>query len=266
MPVVILSTAALQRMVKLTADSAIDNLLLEWTLIVELLDSKTIEHCLPIIIGTYNPSAPNCSAVIADFFKDEVKAADGSVFYSGIDSLPNVSVTSIVSKVRLMLQQHQLPESPGLSSHTVRSVVKHLSLHQAVFASKLFQDAKFQDVPASHAKEEVTRTVVEHCSGKVRSMLESIESVKLQAAAAAAQRAAGGDVIELDDLAQRLGSIGLSSDAAVLADLSSKLRKDGVMALEDLKGLSEDEMKEEVAALNLKRVQFNKLFKAVSEL
>ena len=72
--------------------------------------------------------------------------------------------------------------------------------------------------------------------------------------------------VELDDLAQLLGSIGLSSDAAVLADLSSKLRKDGVMALEDLKGLSEDEMKEEVAALNLKRVQFNKLFKAVSEL
>jgi hypothetical protein len=218
-PVVILSTAALQRMVKLNADSAIDNLLLEWTLIVELLDSRTIEHCLPIIIGTYNPSAPSCTAVIADFFRDVVKAADGSVFYSGIDSLPDVSVTSIISKVRVMLQQHHLPESPGLSSHTVRSVVKHLSLHQAVFASKLFQDAKFQDVPASHAKEEVTRTVVEHCSGKVRSMLESIESVKLQAAAAAAQRAAGGDVIELDDLAQRLGSIGLSSDAAVLADL-----------------------------------------------
>jgi hypothetical protein len=61
-------------------------------------------------------------------------------------------------------------------------VVKHLSLHQAVFASKLFQDAKFQDVPASHAKEEVTRTVVEHCSGTIRSMLESIEALKLQAA------------------------------------------------------------------------------------
>ena len=53
----------------------------------------------------------------------------------------------------------------------MRSVVKHLSLHQAVFASKLFQDAKFQDVPASHAKEEVTRTVVGHCSGKVRALL-----------------------------------------------------------------------------------------------
>ena len=213
MPVVILSTAALQRMVKLTADSAIDNLLLEWTLIVELLDSKTIEHCLPIIIGTYNPSAPSCAAVIADFFKDEVKAADGSVFYSGIDSLPNVSVTSIVSKVRLMLQQHQLPESPGLSSHTVRSVVKHLSLHQAVFASKLFQDAKFQDVPASHAKEEVTRTVVEHCSGKVRALLEDIEALKLQALQAAAQHSVADQnsplaTITASDVAAAIGRIG----------------------------------------------------------
>jgi hypothetical protein len=188
MPVVILSTAALQRMVKLNADSGIDNLLLEWTLIVELLDSRTIEHCLPIIIGTYNPSAPSCAAVIADFFRDVVKAADGSVFYSGIDSLPDVSVTSIISKVRLMLQQHHLPESPGLSSHTVRSVVKHLCLHQAVFASKLFEDPKFQAVPASHAKEEVTRTVVEQCSSKIRSMLEIIETDKKAASASADQR------------------------------------------------------------------------------
>ncbi len=60
----------------------------------------------------------------------------------------------------------------------MRSVVKHLSLHMAVFASNLFQDPKFKDMPASHAKEEVTRTVVEHCSGKIRSMLESIEAAK----------------------------------------------------------------------------------------
>jgi NLR family CARD domain-containing protein 3 len=203
-PVVIMSTAALQRMVKLTAGSAIDNLLLEWTLIVELLDSKTIEHCLPIIIGTYNPSAPSCAAVIADFFKDEVKAADGSVFYSGINSLPDVSVTSIISKVRLMLQQHQLPESPGLSSHTVRSVVKHLSLHQAVFASNLFQDAKFRDVPASHAKEEVTRTVVGHCSGKVRSMLESIEAAKALQTQSHAVESCDGDAADLANLVEML--------------------------------------------------------------
>lgn len=57
-----------------------------------------------------------------------------------------------------------------------------------------------------------------------------------------------------------------TSDTAVLADMSSKLRKDGVPALDDLKGLSEAEMKMTVAALNLNCVQFNKLFKAASEL
>ena len=49
-PVVVLSTASLQHMVYLTADSVIDNLLLEWTLIVELLDSRTITHCLPVVL------------------------------------------------------------------------------------------------------------------------------------------------------------------------------------------------------------------------
>ena len=146
-------------------------------------------------------------------------------------------------------------------------------MHQAVFASNLFKEPKYQEVPASHAKEEVTRTVVEHCGGKIRSMLDSIEveALKLQAAASAVEHSAvkhagSGDGADLDDLAQRLRSIGLSSDPALLADMSAKLRKDGVMALEDLRGLSEEDMKQEVAVLNLKRVQFNKLFKAVSDL
>ena len=56
------------------------------------------------------------------------------------------------------------------------------------------------------------------------------------------------------------------ADPAVLADMSAKLRKDGTMNLQDLKGLSEEDMKASVAALNLKPVQFNKLFKAVSNL
>ena len=53
-------------------------------------------------------------------------------------------------------------------------------------------------------------------------------------------------------------------DPAVLAGMSAKLQKDGTINLQDLKGLSEEDMKASVAALNLKPVQFNKLFKAVS--
>ena len=243
-PVVILSTAALQRMVKLTADSAIDNLLLEWTLIVELLDSNTIAHCLPIFIGTYDPSAPTCSSFISDFFKDVVKAADGSVLYSGIDSLPDVSIQSIIRKVRSLLQQHHLPESCGLSSHTVRSVVRHLSLHQAVFASKLFKMAKYQTVPASHAKEEVTRTVVEHCSSAIRSMLENIEARKSRAPSPAPPPS-GADLrlpltsLSASDVAAAIGSIGPLYLPYRQAFIDNGI--DGTM-LADWRGLSDQDL------------------------
>ena len=99
-----------------------------------------------------------------------------------------------------------------------------------------------------------------------------VEALKLQAAASAVEHSAvkhsgSGDGAVLDDLAQRLRSIGLSSDPAVLADMSAKLQKDvGVTALEDLRGISEKEMRDDLASLNLKNVQFNKLFKAVSDL
>jgi hypothetical protein len=69
-----------------------------------------------------------------------------------------------------------------------------------------------------------------------------------------------------DDLALKLQEIKISDDAAVLADMSARLRRDGIMALEDLRGLSMEELQEEVSALNLKRVQLKKLFDAVSSL
>lgn len=184
LPVVILSTAALQRMASLKEDSAIDNLLLEWTLIVELLHSKTIAFCLPIIIGLYSPSAAKCADVFSNFFQDVIKAADGSVLYSGIDSLPDISVASITGKVRCMLQQHGLPESPQLARHTVRSVVKHLSMHKAVFASDILRLPAYQTVPQSHVRQQSTRIIIEHCVASVRSVLDSIHASNAAAGAA----------------------------------------------------------------------------------
>jgi hypothetical protein len=107
-------------------------------------------------------------------------------------------------------------------------------------------------------------------------MLESIEAAKMrqfQSAAAAALPAAapvaaGGSSasLDLDALAKRLRDIGLSDDTAVLADMSAKLRRGGIMALEDLRGLTKDDLRTEVSSLNLGRVQLNKLFDAVSKL
>jgi GTPase SAR1 family protein len=85
---------------------------------------------------------------------------------------------------------------------------------------------------------------------------------------AAAPSAAGGlsATFDPEDFEQRkrMRDIGLSDDAAVLADMSAKLRKGGIMSLEDLRGLSKEEVHESVKALMLSPVQFNKLFKAVS--
>ena len=107
-------------------------------------------------------------------------------------------------------------------------------------------------------------------------MLESIEAAKVrhcQAAAAAAAAAplvaapiaAGGSSasLDLDALAKRLRDIGLSDDPAVLADMSAKLRRRGIMALEDLRILTKDELQTEISSLNLGRVQLSKLIDAV---
>jgi GTPase SAR1 family protein len=69
-----------------------------------------------------------------------------------------------------------------------------------------------------------------------------------------------------DELGQQLRGIGLSDDASILADMSARLRRGGIMALTDLRGLTRAELQDEVSALNLGRVQLNKLFNAVSSL
>jgi hypothetical protein len=80
----------------------------------------------------------------------------------------------------------------------------------------------------------------------------------------AAASSAGGSSAHLDvgDLEQKLRVIGLSDDAAVLADMCAKLRKGGVMSLQDLQGLSKEEVKESVQALMLSPVQHIKLFQS----
>ncbi len=70
---------------------------------------------------------------------------------------------------------------------------------------------------------------------------------------------------DADGLATQLRAIKISDDTAVLTDMSAKLRKGGIFAIEDLEGLSMDELKEAVVALNLNAVQLRRLFAAVSK-
>jgi len=78
---------------------------------------------------------------------------------------------------------------------------------------------------------------------------------------------AGGSAIppDADDLALQLRAIKLSDDAAVLDDMSARLRRDGIFTMEDLQCLSLDEVKKTVATLNLNAVQLRRLLAAVSK-
>ena len=78
---------------------------------------------------------------------------------------------------------------------------------------------------------------------------------------------AGGSAIpsDADHLALRLRAIKLSDDAAVLTDMAAKLRRAGIFAVEDLQGLSLEELKEAVAVLSLNAVQLKRLYTAVTQ-
>ena len=129
-------------------------------------------------------------------------------------------------------------------------------------------------VSCSHANEEALRAVIKHCSDKVCAILEKERPCSALAAqasrcapvAAQARVAAGSGDVVLDDLALQLQRVGVSKDPAVLAEMSAKLQSDGVSALQDLKGLSQEDVNKQLAPLNLKPVPLNKLLKHISEL
>lgn len=72
LPVIVMSSAALLKLVSLKADSPIDNLLLEWTLIADLKASGIIRHCLTILFGTHNKLTGSCADVLGDIFKENM--------------------------------------------------------------------------------------------------------------------------------------------------------------------------------------------------
>ena len=70
----------------------------------------------------------------------------------------------------------------------------------------------------------------------------------------------------LDDLACELSRINLSSSNGVLAHLGSRLQACGVVCLDDLKGMSREDVMAIVADAKLTPLEFNKLFAVVSML
>ena len=111
----IVSYASLMRMLKLEADSNIDNVLLEWRLILELLDSGHLHFCMPIMIGTVKQDADDGN-FISNLFVDGV-----------IDKLPQVVCTKVSDRVKELLLTNGKTPSQSLYTDTVRDVVSKIT-------------------------------------------------------------------------------------------------------------------------------------------
>jgi hypothetical protein len=113
----LVSYAALQRMVALGPDSAVDNVLLEWTLIIELLRAGTLKYCLPVIIGRVATDGHSAEGCGGRYF--------ACLFDSGaLGALPDHPVAAVASSAAGVLQSLGLEPSPDLASRTVRATVK----------------------------------------------------------------------------------------------------------------------------------------------
>ena len=187
LPVIVMSSAALLKMVSLEASSFIDNLLLEWTIIADLKASGVIKHCLVVLFGAHNKRAGCCADVLGDIFAERVTAVleaveddqnydDARKTLSTVadlgtknifDVLPNVPVKRIIDKAREILRARNMPVSPGLDSRSVREVVDSLLKSLGV---KAWEQAKL--VTSSHANAEVLRAVIKCCSDEACAVLE----------------------------------------------------------------------------------------------
>ena len=111
----IVSHAALDRMFSLKTDSNIDNVLLEWLLIVEMYASGHLKYCLPIMIGKVNEKAQDGN-FISNLFADQT-----------IDQLPDIVCTKVADRVEELLLANQMTPTASLRTYTVRGVVQKIT-------------------------------------------------------------------------------------------------------------------------------------------
>jgi acyl-coenzyme A thioesterase PaaI-like protein len=255
LPVVFMSTFAILKMVQLKTDSGIDNLLLEWTLIADLLASGVIKHCLVVLFGAHNKLTSKCADVLGDIFKQKMpvvlaavaddpnydlarKALDSEPLLGDktiLQVLPDVVVKSINEKARCILQRHGMPVSSDIDQRSVRDVVNSLMKQQGIEA---WEEAK--KVNSVHANEEVLRTVIHACSVKVCSILEKDQPISACEALSAEPRrltAGGGNPAFAEE--ERLKA---------LAEAKKKAEEERLKAEAEAKKAEEERLKAEAEA------------------
>eukprot|EP00300_Choanocystis_sp_HF-7_P010705 c17098_g1_i2.p1 GENE.c17098_g1_i2~~c17098_g1_i2.p1 ORF type:complete len:1351 (+),score=321.26 c17098_g1_i2:301-4053(+) len=144
----IVSWGALERMAKLHEGSDVDNLLLEWTVMLELQQLRVPLRVFPVFVGRVhhmpnpvNPSPDTRNVVVAitDLLADRVSLDQSNVLRTPIEWLPEIVVRSVVSEAESLLQTLHLKPSANLQNRTVRGTVSAICRHLGVKCDEILK-------------------------------------------------------------------------------------------------------------------------------
>eukprot|EP00300_Choanocystis_sp_HF-7_P018405 c20031_g1_i4.p1 GENE.c20031_g1_i4~~c20031_g1_i4.p1 ORF type:complete len:1055 (+),score=191.90 c20031_g1_i4:1637-4801(+) len=137
----VLSESALQRMLSLQESSDVDNLLLEWTLMLELHDATHRNNpnqnellVLPLIIGRVSEVA-GVPVQVGNLLHDVHPSYEISL----PERMPRIVVKSVQDKVLAVLKQHGIEPSAEFRNRTVYDVVKAICVFQTDFAERIVE-------------------------------------------------------------------------------------------------------------------------------
>jgi hypothetical protein len=229
----IVSCASLVRMLNLKADSKIDNLLLEWTLIIELLDSGHLHFCLPIMIGTVKQDADDGN-FISNLF------AEGD-----IDKLPEVVCTKVADRVKELLLSNDKTPSQSLYTYTVRGVVTKMTRLLGVpgwdVNDTSGESSSHGGASQMHAQAKWKQKLFLLTANKTIECVEKVAHkapAEVSAAAAAAPAVASQDTITIEDWLESI-SLQQYADAIIEYGYDSLAAFDAASE-EEIKEMSED--------------------------
>jgi len=159
----ILSSAALARMFDLKSDSNIDNVLLEWMLIVELLARGHLKFCYPIMVGEVKEDAKD-GKFISNLFSD-----------GGIDKLPEVVCTKVADRVNELLVENGMAPSESVHAYTVRHTVKKITGALGLSAWEMNALPMHQQQSKLHAQMDWKKRIYKRAADTVLECVEKAE-------------------------------------------------------------------------------------------
>ena len=159
----ILSSAALDRMFDLKSDSNIDNVLLEWMLIVVLLARGHLKFCFPIMVGEVKEDAKD-GKFISNLFSD-----------GGIDKLPEVVCTKVADRVNELLVENRMAPLESVHTYTVRETVKKITGALGLPAWEMNALPMKQQQSKLHAQMDWKKSLYRRAASKVLECVDKAE-------------------------------------------------------------------------------------------